>query len=150
MALTPSAFFVKLGAPLKNVMWSWGAQRDDGTIFLRAWGDEMCRRDGRTYFRLVNRRAYEGVSQNHGYNERLVHLDKLSDGAPGYVVMCTAVDPSQEPREIKSFDERQVFKLGPIELIGGDEWAEVVARVDVKSITGARGGVERGAVGSLG
>jgi len=134
VALSPSALFVRLGAPLKNMMWSWGAQRDDGTIFLRAWSDEYCKRDGRTFFRLVNRKAYEGIGQNHGYNERLQHLDKLSIGASGYIVMCTAVDASQEPREIKSFDERQVFKIGGIELIDGDEWAEVVDRVNIKSI----------------
>ena len=134
MGLSPSAFFVKLGAPLKNIMWSWGAERGDGTIFLRAWGDEMCKREGRTFFRLVNRKSYEGIGQNHGYNERLEHLDKLSKGAPGYVVMCAAVDRFQEPREIKSFDERQLFKLGAIALIDGDEWAEVIDRVDVKAV----------------
>ena len=116
-------------------MWSWGSERDDGTVFLRAWADEMCKRDGKTYFRLINRKAYEGIGNNNGYNERLGHLDRLAKGAPGYVVMCTAVDPSSEPREIKSFDERQVFKLGAIELIDGDEWAQVIERVDVKSLT---------------
>jgi hypothetical protein len=36
----PKALFEKLGAPLKNTVWSWGGVRADGAIFLRVWEDE--------------------------------------------------------------------------------------------------------------
>ena len=56
---SPSAMFKRLGAPLHNVQWSWGAVRADGSVFLRVWQDETRKtEDGRRFIRLVNHRAY--------------------------------------------------------------------------------------------
>ena len=36
-----SKFFEEnLGAPFRNILWSWGAVSSDGQVFLRVWGDE--------------------------------------------------------------------------------------------------------------
>ena len=84
---SPSALFKRLGAPLHNVQWSWGAGRADGSVVLRVWQDEMRKtEDGRRFIRLVNHRGYEGAGTNLGYSEWLAHLDRLRAGAAGYVV----------------------------------------------------------------
>jgi hypothetical protein len=46
-------FFAKLGAPLVNVRWSWGAIRErDTTVFLRVWDHEVQTREGREFVRV--------------------------------------------------------------------------------------------------
>lgn len=89
-----SALFDRLGARLRNPNWSWGALREDGTVFLRVWADETRVSKERKHFvRLVNHRAYSGGPPNLGYNERLGHIEALDRGALGYAIWCTAEDP---------------------------------------------------------
>lgn len=133
--LSPSAVFERLGAPLTNVNWSWGAQRSDGAIFLRVWQDETrLLEDGTRVVRLANHAVYADAETNLGYNERLRHLDALRGGSTGYAVFCLAETPTPGNRRIKSIDQRDVIRLGAIVEIDGDEWAVMVARVPMKSI----------------
>ena len=98
---SPSALFQRLGAPLNNVQWSWGALRSDGTLFLRVWQDETKQmNDGRRFVRLANHRAYQGAATNLGYSERLAHLEALREGAAAYAVICRAKDVNSRPRAI--------------------------------------------------
>lgn len=131
---SPSELFLKLGAPLTNVQWSWGATHPDGTIFLRAWQDETRVVEGKRYIRLVNHQVYEADAGNLGYGERLQHLALIHNGSPGYVVICRAVEPNARPRAIKSFDQRQLIRLGEIRIFEGDEWGEMAERVNVSSL----------------
>ena len=133
--MSPSSLFERLGAPLNNIQWSWGAQRSDGTIFLRVWQDETRKLEGgRRVVRLVNHEAYRGPEINHGYDERRKHLAALLAGAVGYAVICRAEDVHARPRTIASFEERDVMRLGEILMIEGDEWGELVDRVSVRSL----------------
>ncbi len=129
MALSPSAMFRRVRAPLTNNFWSWGAVRDDGTVFLRVWQDERHASDGKQFIRLINHAAYADNSDNLGYQERLRHLQLIRNGAPTYLILCKAVDIDARPREIASFDEREVVRLGEIIVINGDEWGEIAGRV---------------------
>jgi len=134
MGLSPSAMFRRLRAPLTNNFWSWGAVRDDGTVFLRVWQDERQARAGKQFIRLINHAAYAANTDNHGYRERLRHLDLIRGGAPAYLVVCRAVDVTAQPREIASFDEREVLLLGEIVLIDGDEWGEIAGRAKASTV----------------
>jgi glutamine cyclotransferase len=129
-----SDLFARFGAPLANTRWSWGSMRPDGTIFLRVWTDEMKTIDGRRYVRLINHRAYRGEGDNLGYQERCEHVQMLTNGAAGYAVLCRAAEPRAKSREIVSFDAQTVFRLGQLAVFDGDDWAEVVERVPVRSI----------------
>ena|SRR5438270_9719319 len=132
---SPSAMFKRLGAPLHNVQWSWGAVRADGSVVLRVWQDETRKiEDGRRLIRLVNHRAYQGSETNLGYSERLAHLDRLRAGAAGFVVICRAEDVNSRPRSIASFDAREVIRLGEIVVLDGDEWGELLERIPIKSL----------------
>src|SRR4051812_44131176 len=133
MSLT--GLFTAFGAPLANTRWSWGAVKPDGTVFLRVWTDEMKTVEGRRYVRLINRRAYEDDEDNLGYAERVGHVQLLTDGASGYAVLCTAAEPRAKSRDIVSFDDRTLFRLGGVALFDGDEWGEVVERVSVRALT---------------
>jgi len=121
--------FRRLRAPLTNNFWSWGAVRDDGTVFLRVWEDERQPRDGKQLIRLINHAAYADNAENHGYRERLRHLQLIKEGAPAFLVLCRTVDKHSQPREIASFDQRDVLRLGAVQLIDGDEWGEITGRV---------------------
>ena len=129
--MSPSAFFKRLQAPLLNVQWSWGAMRPDGTVILRVWGDETDKVGDKRFVRLMNHRRFRGTA-NNGYNERVRHVATIKAGADAYAVMCNAVDPGAEPREIKSFDDRSLIRLGEIREIEGDEWAEMKERISLK------------------
>jgi hypothetical protein len=130
-----AALFAGFGAPLANTRWSWGSVRPDGTVFLRVWTDEMKTVDGRRYVRLINRRAYAGDQDNLGFAERRDHVRMLADGASGYAVLCRAAEPRARSREIVSFDDKTIFRLGALAIFDGDEWGEVVERVPARSIT---------------
>jgi hypothetical protein len=90
--------------------------------------------DGRRYVRLINRRAYGEAGDNLGFNERCEHVEMLTKGAAGYAVLCRAAEPRARSREIVSFDAQTVFRLGPLAVFDGDEWAQVVERVSVRAI----------------
>ena len=90
--------------------------------------------EGRRYVRLINRRAYATAAENLGFTERCAHVEMLAKGAPGYAVLCTAAEPTARSREIVSFDGKTVFRLGPLTIFDGDEWAEVIDRIPVRAV----------------
>ena len=42
-----SEFFKRLGAPLHNIVWSWGAVAEDGTVILICWMHKLRRVEGK-------------------------------------------------------------------------------------------------------
>ena len=58
----------------------------------------------------------------------------IKDGAPTYLIICRAVDPLAQPREIAKFDERELVRLGEIAEIEGDEWGEIAGRVRASAV----------------
>lgn len=134
--VSPSEVFSRLGAPLANIQWSWGAVRDaDNAVFLRVWQDETRTENGERFVRLVNHAEYADADQNLGYKERKRHIAAIAGGAPAFAIFCLAQDPTARPRSIKSFDSRDALRLGKIVLFDGDEWATMVERVPMKSLS---------------
>lgn len=134
-SMSPSELFRRLGAPLKNVVWSWGAVRSsDNTVFLRVWQDRERKVDGKWYTRLTHHAVFVDDPANLGWQERLAHVAKIREGAPCYLVMCEAKDVNASPRAIKSFNDRELFVGGAVVEMDGDWWIERTARISAREL----------------
>jgi hypothetical protein len=122
-----SNFFDSLGAPLKNVRWSWGAERRDGAIFLRGWDDHRFT-DASGEYVVIAHSTELGDGASAGWRERWRHIQSVRAGAPCFVVMCTAKDVDADPREIESFDTRQLIVGGAVVVKNDWTCVEVVDR----------------------
>lgn len=111
MAPPISKFFERLGFPLRNIRWSWGAVNAQRTaVLLRAWADEYSFKE-KTVAVLREPDKYR-ATDSFGLDERIVQLKALWAGEmAGYVVIATAKDPSANPREIKEYREDRVFAI---------------------------------------
>jgi hypothetical protein len=79
-----------LGAQLKNPRWSWGATDDSNNrVYLRVWQDEESATGERI---LISRNKPR--RESNGFAERKGHIDLIRDGAEGFGIVCTAVDPN--------------------------------------------------------
>ena len=128
-----SSFFSRLGAPLKNVRWSWGAVRDsDGTVFLRVWQDrKFVDVDKKIPVMQVTDHEKYDERPIPGWEERLKHIELVRKGAKCYLVMCRVRDPNASPREIAGWNEREVFVGGELREVKGDTWIEAVRRIPI-------------------
>ena len=131
-----SKLFVKLGAPLANVRWSWGSVRPDGTVVLRVWQDRTKKFEEKSFVQLTHLEKYgdDRGSDNHGYSERLHHVQLIRNGANAILVMCLAKNPTASPREILSFNREDVFIGGSLRDVDGDTWIHLANRVPIKSV----------------
>lgn len=97
--MSQAELFETLGAPLKNVRWSWGGVRkSDGAVFLRVWQDGTKKINGKRYIWIS---VENPLGNDLGENERMDHLKLVQAGHPCYLVMCQAVDTSAAPRAIQ-------------------------------------------------
>lgn len=128
--------FVRLGAPLVNQRWSWGAIRAaDGAVFLRVWQDQTRRIEDARYVEVANHAAFAGDAATAGYQERMRHLEAIRGGAPVFLVMVEVKDPKAEPRTIKSVNDREVFTGGRLIELDERTWLELVSRKPIAEIT---------------
>ena len=140
--MSQKALFQKLGAPLVNARYSWGAVRADGAVFLRVWQDETWMHGGTFHAKILTEE--EGVGGlNHGYRERLKHVELVRQGAPCFMVMCQAVDPNEIPRKVKDFERDNVFLGGKLTKSRGDWCIELLKRVSVEDIAPRSGAPSR-------
>ncbi len=126
-----SSFLARLGFPLHNTRWSWGARSDLG-VLLTTWEDDLDE-SGR-FVRVLGRRS-QGRSPS-GLNERMDHLRALwSGGLAGYVVVAKAKDTKAQPRMIQSYDNENVRAI--VSLVAQPDqslWAELGEDVSVKRL----------------
>lgn len=125
-----TALFERLGAPLKNPMWSWGATTPEGLVFLRVWQGETIKKSGKTYVRLSDRAKFEGT-KNLGYEERLRHIQAIRQGASAYCIFCEPVDPAAEPKKIKAIISAHLFPGMSLIEHEEDAWLEFGLRVPI-------------------
>lgn len=136
LTMSITQMFARLGAPLVNHVWSWGAVSNDGQkVYLRVWQDEHRRLpDGRIAFRLTNHGFIAANPQysSPGWPERLSHIQLIRNGAQGYCIMVIAVAIHAIPREIQSYIENAVFPITDLDRdAAGDEWAVLGPRQKV-------------------
>lgn len=130
--MTISRFFRdRLGAPLVNARWSWGAiSPSTGQVYLRVWDDERGTLRGRRCVRITDGELPDPADP--GDRERHAHVQEIERGVKSYCVVLTAVDPRESPRKIKSFDETALLVGG--ELIKDAEgrfWLEDAGRCPI-------------------
>lgn len=127
-----SKHFADLGAPLANIRQSWGAVRRDAPgVILRVWDDRK-REVGGKWFRQVLRPDGKGF----GYTERVRHVEMLTEGAVGFMVVCEVVDPEARPRTIKSYFDL-VVPIGEVTVDpNGEVWAECLEPLLVSEFLG--------------
>jgi hypothetical protein len=128
-----SEYFRRLGAPLTNHMWSWGAERaSDRAVFLRVWQDQERKVEGRWYTLVLHDKNAAPDPGNLGRLERVDHIKRIQAGAKCFLVMCEAKDVTAEPRSIKSFNDRDLFAGGQVVELDGDWWIERAGRVPAR------------------
>jgi len=130
-----SALFARLGAPLRNVRYSWGGVRPDGTVILRVWQDETGKIDGKRCVQITNHEFFQGKSPNLGYEERNRQIELIRSGASCWMIMCEQVQPPRVPREIYQFNGNELFVGGALVDHEGETWIEWVHRIPVQSVT---------------
>lgn len=124
-------FFARLGFPLHNSRWSWGARADLG-VLLTTWEDDL---DKSGHFVRVGWWRLQ-VRSSAGLNERLDHLRMLwSGGLAGYTVLATAKDAEARPRKIESYDSENVRAIVSLTARpDGSIWAELGENVSVNRL----------------
>lgn len=121
-----SAYFASLGAPLRNIRWSWGAVHPNGDVYLRVWEDEFRTVHGQRCARLTNREFYRQYGRRHpGNEERLEHIRLIRNGAPSFCIVCRMANPNAKSRTIRSFN-RTLVRGVRLHLFMDDDWLEVV------------------------
>ena len=129
-----AALFRYIGAPLYNERWSWGSETDD-FLLLRVWQDETKKiEQGLSVIVLQGIYSGKDLTHRNGYKKRLKHIDQIRCGKPVYALMCRAIDPEAQPRDIQSFNKSDVFVGG--KLIEEEEEIirlELVDRITINS-----------------
>jgi len=129
-------FFRRLGAPLVNPQWSWGAQRpSDGAVFLRVWQNEKLVENGRLHFLILSDIDAARASARLGYTERLKHIEAVRSGAPCFLVVIIAKDIAASPRKIADFHDEYVFVGEELVERNGSLWVKVAGRKPVSEVT---------------
>lgn len=127
-----SKFYARLGLPLHNVRWSWGARAEHG-VLLTTWTDHL---DKSGRFVRVGRRKQDRSLD--GWNERMDHLRTLwSGGIAGYAVLATADNTENKTRVIKSYDGDNVREIITLTVFPDNSdsiWAELGENVSVKRL----------------
>jgi len=126
--------FKKVGAPLKNTRWSWGAVSETGDVFLRVWADERKQLDDKLTVRVTHHKVFADQPENLGYQERLQHIALIGAGARTFCILCRAKDTNAVPRELASFDRRMLFVAGDVIDFDGDSWLELIKRIKVDEL----------------
>jgi len=138
--MNQKAFFNRLGAPLVNSRWSWGAVRsDDGAVFLRVWKDKMRTHEDTEFAQVTFYARFHG-RPTHGHRERIEQVDLVRDGAPCYMILCEAVDTTVRPRRIKRFNSNEIFRGGRVVQLDGEWFVEMLPAVPVSEIAHSQAG----------
>jgi hypothetical protein len=130
-----SEFFAQtLNAPLRNRIWSWGSVREtDGALFLRCWSDRIIQLEGGRAIEVL-RLGQNLLRRKPGRLERERHVELLQSGHIAYAVVVMAVDVRASPRQILTYDDKSLFRLGATVEKDGALYAKVVSEVPVTEL----------------
>ncbi len=101
-------------------------------VYLRVWKDHFEFIEDGQRILLVRDEWPRGSG---GLRERHDHIDQTRNGATGFGVVCTAVDPRTEARKIASFDDTRLLQFGAITKEKGRTYAHIEARIPVEEAT---------------
>ena len=132
--MNQKAFFNRLGAPLANARWSWGAVRSgDGAVFLRVWKDRIRIHEGSEFAQVTFYSRFRDRT-THGHRERIEQVGLIRDGSPCFMILCEAVDTTARPRRIKKFNAAEVFPGGRTMEFDGEWFVEMLPAVPVSEV----------------
>lgn len=109
--MTITNFFVLLGAPLRNPMWSWGAiNPKTQDVVFRVWTDETEIFHGKCHYRLTLHKKWEIMSprKRNGYEERKRHIEHAQKYGRVFFVYCHTGDLDAVPRKIGGYNENSI------------------------------------------
>lgn len=130
--MTISRFFRdRLGAPLLDTRWSWGAlSPSTGHVYLRVWDHEFGTLNGRRCVRITDSELPDPADP--GDRERHAHVQEIERGVKTYCVVLTAVDPQESPLRIESFDGVALMAGGELfKDSEGRSWLEDAGRCPI-------------------
>ena len=130
-----SDLFIRVGAPLANQRWSWGALRADGAVVLRVWQDRKEKIDGKWCMMVVHHEKYDENADALGYRERLAHVEAIRSGSKCFMIMCLAIDTKRSPRKVQSFNDQDIFVGGALLEHQGNTYIELVDRYAISRLT---------------
>ncbi len=130
--MSRSKLFEKLGAPLRNPRWSWGAVSESGDVYLAVWTDQFRRMKEKNFVRLTHNKISGNKPRNLGYLERLEHVALIEKGAKSYCVLCTVKDESETPRRMQDFNRKELLVGGELIKYDGDWWLEDKGRKPIR------------------
>ena len=122
-----------LGVTLMNPRWSWGAvDPESNRVYLRVWDDQIKMDGGVEKVQVYWKHPRTG---SPGFEERVEQLEAIENGAQGFGIVTTAVDPEPEgAREIKSFDEHTLLELGEISEDADGKYALITGRIPTSNL----------------
>jgi hypothetical protein len=121
-------FFELLGAPLRNTRWSWGAQRADGAVFLRQWESDLVTADDGEEYVMIAYSDHPPGPRDHGWRERIQHIESIRAGAPCFLVMVAAEDVNAPKKTVRGFDARSILVGGRLLTSDGKTSIQVLER----------------------
>ena len=136
-------FFTDILEAKLRTPYRWGAINDmTNHVFLRVWKDNIKSvSDGKRILVLPSQPRLPSASYKANFNERRRHLDLICNGAAGFGVLCTAVDPeTTKARKIDTFDETMLLQLGSLIEENGRIYAHIDACVSIEELTRKRTG----------
>lgn len=92
------------------------------------WQDGTRKINGKRFIWVSDEQPPEG---DLGASERLRHVRFVESGRPCYLIICQAVDTKVAPRQVQSFNAKEVFIGGEVIVDDGSFWMELKGRVAV-------------------
>ena len=123
-----SLMFEKLGAPLHNKVWSWGAiKHDENIVYLRVWQNETMILDGKSYVQVTYND--NGLRKKAGHKERQRHIELIKSGAECFLIFCEPKKPLSMPRKVHDYVRDSVFPTSELIERHGETWIQYIAGV---------------------
>ena len=129
-----SDVFKKVGAPLRNTRWCWGAVSEDKAVFLRVWANDFRRVGEGQTVQVTFRKLFADDPENLGHKERLEQVALIAAGAPSYCIVCTARDVDVLPRAMATYDSKTLFVGGDLLEIDGEAWLQLEDRIKINDL----------------
>lgn len=132
-----SFFSDKLGVKLR-VLNSWGAVDNmTNRVFLRVWEDQIeSGADGERVYVADHEPRLASSRYKANFEERQRHLSCIRNGAAGFGVVSTAVNPETSgSKKTRSFDDTTLLQLGDLTEANGRTYAHIDARVPVRELS---------------
>jgi len=106
--LTHTQFIDKrLGAPMVNINWSYGAIKPTGEIILNIWGSEIHRDSEGTQWAQV---YWTDAGTSLGFAERLRHIEAIKNGIQAFAFIIYS-DKDSKKLKVGDFQNEYLVEL---------------------------------------